>query len=89
MNNEASDLIERLKQRTFPEHGGPETIMHGWNLTHGDSELHKACIDEIQKLIDVLNECKHIVELHRTWNGKGWTYHPPYMKKLYELVDLL
>jgi hypothetical protein len=45
-------------------------------------------VAELEKLRNALRECKHIAELQRIWNGQGWTYSPPNMKRLYELADL-
>jgi hypothetical protein len=41
-SNDPLGLVERLRQRTLPKHGGREADAwaHHWNLTLGDSELH-------------------------------------------------
>jgi hypothetical protein len=46
------DLLERLKQRTLPKHGGrdADSWSHHWNLTLFDSELHAAASAEIERL---------------------------------------
>jgi ferric-dicitrate binding protein FerR (iron transport regulator) len=45
-------LVERLRQRTLPEHGGraADCLAHHWNLTLGDSELHAEARAEIERL---------------------------------------
>ena len=45
-------LVERLRQRTLPKHGGREedSWNHHWNLTIGDSELHRDAAAELERL---------------------------------------
>lgn len=47
-----ADLVERLRQRTLPKHGGREadSWAHHWNLTPGDSALHAEAANEIERL---------------------------------------
>ena len=52
MSTEATTLVERLRQRTLPKHGGREadSWAHHWNLTPGDSELHAEAAKELVRL---------------------------------------
>ncbi len=45
-SNDQLGLVERLRQRTLPKHGGREadSWAHHWNLTPGDSELHAEAV---------------------------------------------
>ena len=45
-------LVERLRQRTLPKHGGREadSWAHHWNLTPGDSELHAEAGKALERL---------------------------------------
>lgn len=45
-------LVERLRQRTLPKHGGrqADAWAHHWNLTPGDSELHAEAAKRLVEL---------------------------------------
>jgi hypothetical protein len=47
---EVSDVVEQLKLRVLAEHGGPTGTSIGWNLTHGDSIMHREALAEIERL---------------------------------------
>ena len=43
-------LVERLRLRTLVQHGGPKGMSYGWNLTEGDSELHRDAAEQLTRL---------------------------------------
>lgn len=44
-------LIEQLRNRVLPEHGGTaDSMKHHWNLSHNDSLLHKEAADALARL---------------------------------------
>lgn len=43
--------------------------------------------DEIERLRTVMEEVRHMAEGMRTWNGQGWTYHPPQAKRIYDAAN--
>lgn len=51
-SNDLLGLVERLRQRTPPKHGGREADAwaHHWNLTPGDSELHAEAAKRLHEL---------------------------------------
>lgn len=50
-------------------------------------ELGWAPPEEVQKLREALIECKRQAASMRTWNGMGWTYHPPQAKKIFDTAE--
>jgi hypothetical protein len=46
-----SDVIEQLRLRILTIHGGTaDPRQHAWNLTHGDSLMHREAVAEIERL---------------------------------------
>jgi hypothetical protein len=43
--------------------------------------------DEIERLRTAMEEVRHIAEGMRTWNGQGWTYHPPQAMRIYDAAN--
>jgi hypothetical protein len=65
-------LVAELRARTLPEHGGPAGPLLGWNLTRGDSEMHKRSADAITALIArvraqeaALDDCERYIRMNR------------------------
>jgi len=52
-------LVERLRERVLHKHGGiGDAWKHHWNLTEHDSELHSDAANNIERLRDMLSECR-------------------------------
>ena len=65
----ATDIVDRLRLRSFEEHGGPGGIMTGWNLSEQDSELHRDAADEIARLREALIRAKKWGGMQGGWHG--------------------
>ncbi|SER36859.1 hypothetical protein [Giesbergeria anulus] len=57
-----ADILEQLQQRILVEHGGPKGMQFGWNLTEGDSLIHREAaleIERLRKMVDrLLTHCE-------------------------------
>jgi hypothetical protein len=67
-----ADLLERLKQRTLPKHGGREADSwnHHWNLTPGDSELHAEAAKRLSELEHEAAFYKRRVQALQQWQSR-------------------
>lgn len=49
------DVVAQLRLRILAEHGGAaDGWQHHWNLTHGDSIMHREAVAEIERLREFL-----------------------------------
>ena len=66
------DVVAQLRLRILNEHGGTaDGWQHHWNLTHGDSIMHREAVAEIERLrvhAVILAETAREVERERMLN---------------------
>jgi hypothetical protein len=65
-------LVERLRQRTLPKHGGREADAwaHHWNLTPGDSELHAEAGKALERLEQEAAFYRRRVQALEQWQSR-------------------
>jgi hypothetical protein len=71
-------VIEKLEQRVLAKHGGQaEPMMHHWNLTEGDSAMHKEAAallrNQWNAAIDAaMQECQRLLDHGKDDHRDSW-----------------
>ena len=47
----------------------------------------EAAQKRISEVETALEDCNHHAKMMRMWNGQGWTYHPPYAGRIYDVAE--
>lgn len=78
------DVVNQLLLRILREHGGEaDPMRHHWNLTHGDSLMHREAVAEIRRLRAALKQANDQAERFE----RGWYLRGDVLEKLRAWAD--